>query len=126
MTQKGRVNKNRKKVKKIAVKKNKDPDSVRKITHTYGGGVTVVTYKKMGIKRRVNKMTAEVEKQIHLVLRRQKKLAMLATDPMERAQVYGMWAGFLGGMKLSGNITNIEYNQLYDEMINSQSRKLLA
>lgn len=71
-------------------------------------------------------MTAEVEKQISNVLRKQKKLAMLATDSIKRAEVYGAWAGFLGGMKITGNITNDEYQQLYDEMINSQDRKLLA
>lgn len=71
-------------------------------------------------------MTQEAEKQIRGVLRRQKKLAMLTVDPAERAEVYGAWAGFLGGMKLTGVITNKEYHQLYDEMVNSQGRKLLA
>lgn len=50
MTQKARLKKNRKKVKGIAVKKNKDQDAVQKVTRTYGGGVTVVTYKKRGSK----------------------------------------------------------------------------
>lgn len=71
-------------------------------------------------------MTTEVEKQISNVLRKQKKLAMLAIDPIERAEVYGAWAGFLGGLKFTKVITKEEYQQLYEEMVNSQDRKLLA
>lgn len=71
-------------------------------------------------------MTQETEKQIRSVLRKQKKLAMLANEPAERLQIYGMWAGFLAGMKLTGAITNKDYHQLYDEMVNSRNRRLLA
>lgn len=71
-------------------------------------------------------MKPEVEKQIKGVLRKQKKLVMLAVDPVERSQVYGAWAGFLAGMKLTGLISNNEYHQLYDELVGSQNRRLLA
>lgn len=71
-------------------------------------------------------MTEDVERQLREVLRKQKKLAMKARGDIEKAEVYGAWAGFLGGMKLTGAITNKEYNQLYDEMVNSKNRKLLA
>lgn len=50
MAQKVRRQKNRNKVKGVAVKKNKNPDAVQKVTRIYGGGVTVVTYKKKGKK----------------------------------------------------------------------------
>lgn len=71
-------------------------------------------------------MTVESERQISGVLRKQKKLAMLAIDPIEKAEIYGAWAGFLAGMKLTGAITNEEYHKLYDEMVNTQNRKILA
>lgn len=48
MAQRVRRKKNRNKVKGTAIKKNKDQDAVQKVTRTYGGGVTVVTYKKEG------------------------------------------------------------------------------
>lgn len=68
-------------------------------------------------------MTKQIEKQIKGVLKRQKKLAILSIDPIERAEIYGAWAGFLGGMKLAGVITKKEYDLLYEEMINSQNTK---
>lgn len=71
-------------------------------------------------------MTQESKKQIEMVMKRQKKLAMLAIDPSERSQIYGVWAGFLGGMKLTGAITNKEYQKLYDEMVSLIDKKLLA
>ena len=66
-------------------------------------------------------MTAEVERQLRKVLRKQKKLAMMQVDPIKKAQIYGTWAGFLGGMKLVGVITNKEYHKLYDQMVKTQN-----
>lgn len=71
-------------------------------------------------------MTVEVERQLNGILKKQKKLAMTTHDPVERAQVYGGWAGFLAGMKLTGAITQNEYNKFYNEMMASENRKLLA
>lgn len=47
MTQKARLKKKRRTVKGIAIKKNKDPEAVRKITKNYGN-IQVTTYQKKG------------------------------------------------------------------------------
>lgn len=70
-------------------------------------------------------MTAEVEKQIRNILRKQRKLAMLAVNPIEKAEIYGAWAGFLGGMKLAGVITKKEYDVFYDELESSRNIKVV-
>lgn len=56
MSQKVRVKKKRSKVKGIAIKKNKSSDT-RLVTKTYGGGVSVTTYKKEGKNDNRNKKT---------------------------------------------------------------------
>lgn len=63
-------------------------------------------------------MTEQVEKQLNMVMKRQKKIIAETENPTDKAQVYGILAGFLAGMKLTGAITPKEYKQFYDEIAN--------
>lgn len=57
MAQRVRRQKNRKKVKGIAIKKNVNSNNSRLVTKSYGGGVKVTTYKKEGKNDNRNKKT---------------------------------------------------------------------
>lgn len=71
-------------------------------------------------------MTTETKKQIDRILKKQKKLAMTFHNPVERAEIYGAWSGFLAGMRLTGAISRKEYQSYYNEMVDSENRRILA
>lgn len=59
-------------------------------------------------------------KQVMGLIARQKRAIELAKTESEKAEAYGVWAGFLSGLWMTGAITGEEYDFLYAEMVKYQ------
>lgn len=57
------------------------------------------------------------KRQLEGLVRKQKKIARIAKSGQERAEAFGFWAGFINGLKMTGAITQEEYIELYEDMI---------
>lgn len=55
-------------------------------------------------------------RQIKGIIRAQKRAIRCARTNMERAEAFGIWGGFLTGLRMTGAITKEEYEELYFEM----------
>lgn len=69
-------------------------------------------------------MTVEVKKQMENFWKKQQKLFKEAQTSKEQAEVVGFWIGFLNGLKMSTQITKLDYDYYYDKVINFVKQKI--
>ena len=56
------------------------------------------------------------EKQLEIMMKKQRKLISKANTEEERAELIGFAAGFLNGMRMSKAITNEQYTEEYTKL----------
>lgn len=56
------------------------------------------------------------ERQLRVMIIKQKELVLNTSSEHDRAIAIGMWAGFLNGLRMTNAITQERYNQAYNEL----------